>query len=238
MARFTSHIFSYVVFALLLLGVSLTHTGCDGFGNPKDPLELGPYKWGDFWLPYVYFKEGTWWVYESTFEGETRYDTVTVTSSTHEILRYDNGPIGSWKVTKEYFRYEMNSTFQGYVIHQSPHVGILDAVDTLHYSRFIILRNVWGDGEIRPFFIFRSDYQHSGTGSTKTTFDGMKDGIEISNKVYDDVAVFDIDRDWSWNNIATGPPAKYYWAKGVGIIKRESDYLKEEWHLVDYHIVQ
>ena len=237
MVRPISHIFSYVVFTLLLLGVSLTHTSCDG--DDKSPYELGPYKWGDdFWLPYVYFKEGTWWVYESTFEGETRYDTITVTSSDFETIRYDDGNTRNWKVTTEWFKYTMNSTRNGYTIHESPHIGILDATDTSHYRRFLLIRTVWNNGTCRPFFKYEPNFEKTGTGSTSTTFDGMKDGIEISGNVYNDVVVFTVDGDRSWDDYATAPVVKYYWGKDIGILKREHQRTGEEWHLVDYYIAE
>ena len=235
MVRPISHIFSYTVFALLLLGVSLTHTSCDG--DNKDPLELGPYYLYE-WLDYIYFKEGTWWVYESTHDGTTVYDTVTVLSSILDTLRWDNGGPGSWKITKQYVSYDAHSSRSGAIYYRTSTPGLLDAVDTVPYGRFSLERNVWQNGICYPMFAYSKNFLEKGTGSTSTTFDGMKDGIEISGNVYNDVAVFSVSDDFAWDHDNRGPPAKYYWVKGIGIVKRESDYLREEWHLVDYHIVQ
>lgn len=234
MVKRLSQIGSSVLLVLLLAVISVSHQSC--IGGDKDPYELGPYEWGDFWLPYIYFKEGSWWVYQSIDGRDTLYDTVRVVTSDLQMVRYDDEKPRNWKVTKEWFRYTMTSTVQGDVIHETPHSGILDATDTMYYGEFVMIRTVWDEGTIRPFFRYTVNYQRTGTGSTSTEFEGFKSSIQVGDVTYVDVAQFSITDDASWN--WDGDPATYYWSKGKGLIKRENLKTGEEWHLIDYRVTQ
>lgn len=234
MVQRLSQISSSILLLVLLTVISLSHQSC--IGGDKDPYELGPYEWGEFWKSHIYFKEGSWWVYQSIDGRDTLYDTVRVVTSDLQMVRYDDAKPRNWKVTKEWFRYTMTSTVQGDVIHESPQVGILDATDTMHYSRFLLLRNVWGDGSISPFFIYRLDYPSSYGGASTTTVEAKRDELEIDGRIFDNVMQFHISRDgsWSW----AGNPARYSWAKEVGLVQREDLSTGEKWSLVDYEVIQ
>ena len=234
MRKQCSFVFFCSALTLLLLGVSLTHTSCDG-DDGKDPYELGPYYMGE-WLWYVYFKEGSQWVYESSFEGETRYDTVVVTSSRIDTTLFDDGESGHWKVTKENFALEFSSSHQGFTIHKSSTPRLLDAVDTNSYSRFSMERIVWDEGSIRPFFRYTRNYKEAWDGAGFTKFEGKLEKLEIDARTYSDILVFYIESDGTWS--FNGNPARYYWSKNIGLIKRENLRTGEEWHLVDYDVMQ
>ena len=97
-------------------------------------------------------------------------------------------------------------------------------------------RLVWNEGSCYPFFIYTADFKEKATGSTRTSYIGMLSSLDVNGKVYDDVAVFTISDDASWN--WEGDPSRYYWASSVGIIKRENLRTGEEWDLVDYDVKQ
>ncbi|MGB0432694.1 MAG: hypothetical protein ACPGLV_19620, partial [Bacteroidia bacterium] len=168
--------------------------------------------------------------------GKTVYDTVRVTSSIIDTVRYDDGVDGHWKVTKQYFNNLMVSTRFGNIKHELPNPGIL-AGSAVGFDRFSIVRNVWGEGEIRCFFIERDDYKVA----DQTTYEGLQNGIVAGGKTYDNVAVFYVERAKSWDKWNPWP-ARYYWAKNVGIVKRAFyDGEKNEtrtWELVSYKVNQ
>jgi hypothetical protein len=80
----------------------------------------------------------------------------------------------------------------------------------------------------------------SGTGSSYTSYIGMDSTLTIQGKTYQNVAKFDIDKDDIWeeklncirsNNI-------YYWAKDVGLIKKQSMSCSYSWELIEYNIIK
>ncbi|MGB0430839.1 MAG: hypothetical protein ACPGLV_10220, partial [Bacteroidia bacterium] len=211
--------------------------------TPDEPItpivdrELGPYYMGEF-LWYVYFDEGTEWVYKGKNErGKTVYDTVRVTSSTLDTVRCADGEPNHWKVTRQYVNYAMTSSFFRTEIYHNLRAcgGILNFVDTSHQHRMILDRLVWSEGQIVGFFTDREGMKSYDV----TTYEGLQNGIKAGGKTYDNVAVFYVkdDASWDWD----GWPSRYYWAKNVGIIKRVN-YNKvdgtAQWELVSYKVNQ
>ena len=72
-----------------------------------------------------------------------------------------------------------------------------------------------------------------------TVLNQVHDSLQVQGQWYYDVAEFEVDIDYVWDNKIT----KYYWAKHVGLIKREKyahwtrEFI-EGWELIDYEVTQ
>jgi len=65
------------------------------------------------------------------------------------------------------------------------------------------------------------------------------ENYSIGSQNFNDVLVFQIAGDGSWDSY----PTKYYWAKNVGLVKREKCdidkiTLLDGWELIEYEITQ
>jgi hypothetical protein len=61
----------------------------------------------------------------------------------------------------------------------------------------------------------------------------------VQSKWYYSVAEFEVDYDPSWD----GRRIKYFWAKNVGLIKREqymnfTEEFLQSWELIDHQVIQ
>ncbi|MGB0432478.1 MAG: hypothetical protein ACPGLV_18525 [Bacteroidia bacterium] len=225
---------------IIFLGIIMFSGSC----LPDEPIEptpinreLGPYYMGEF-LWYVYFDVGTEWVYKGKDErGNTVYDTVMVTSSKIDTVRYSDGVENHWKITRQVFQYRMKASYKDEsIVHETPPPGILNFVDTSVTQRMLMKRNNWGEGEIRAVMTDRNGKTDFGD----ITYEGLQNGIEAGGETYDNVAVFYVTSDVSWDKWLSWP-ARYYWAKNIGIIKRvqlDEENGNKSWELISYKVNQ
>lgn len=89
------------------------------------------------------------------------------------------------------------------------------------------------------FYPFNKNFV-AGTGSHTCKLIGFDSTFVLQGKTYENVAKFFIDRDNTWGNNPSNTDASvnYYWAKGVGLIKKESTNNSGNWELIEYKIVQ
>lgn len=77
--------------------------------------------------------------------------------------------------------------------------------------------------------------------SLYTWFEGKMDTMQLNGRTYVDVLKFRITLDGIYRN-KTSRHTQYYWARNVGLIKRElyesnsSQVVVDSWELVEYHV--
>jgi len=193
---------------------------------------------------YLWSNVGSYWIYKNTKTNEL--DTQQCISFKYDSLITKGTESYSKHITIEYDR------IRKYIYSSYNKWTIFD--NTGHYTpdsryfnngRTILDRNISGEGIIVPFFHHFSTEGGSGTGSSFTKFITKDTTLTIQNKIYHDVVKFEIDQDDIWYpDEYLGPiefkypKSIYYWAKGVGLVKKEN--LKENysWELIEHHIIK
>lgn len=236
---------SYKYSLILLIGmflVSLSLLNCNPDKPDPDPTDLGFFALGEA-KDYVYFKPGTWWVYQNTKTGLR--DSIVVTFSLLDTLE---GTSKKWHNTEEIFNVRSHSYSNGNNYSLYHRQG---AVEVINQPKVFIIttlvRSEPYEGEIEPFyypFNFIEKGSNAGYGLQCTT---IKDTMTINGKIYNDVAIFFIRNDNIEPSPKDGKPAKYYWAKNFGLIQKDlfdskfpgdTSVLYHSWKLINSNIIQ
>ena len=220
--------------------------GCDkdpskpGYqGKPPKP-EYYRIKMNEELKSYLWSKPGSYWIYKNTKTGDLDthiingfyFDSILVKGNQlhtkHITIYYDY-------LSKSFYSTFIKRFFYEYSNYKSPNA------ESFNNGRNGITRE--GNGSINyplyyPFVI--TSGPGTGNGSSYTTYIGMDSTLTIQGKTYQNVAKFDIDKDDIWeeklncirsNNI-------YYWAKDVGLIKKQSMSCSYSWELIEYNIIK
>ena len=235
---------SYKYSLILLIGmflVSLSLLNCNPDKPDPGPTDLGFFALGEA-KDYVYFKPGTWWVYENTRTGLR--DSIVVTYSLLDTLEATSK---KWHIKEELFYVKSHSLSTGHYYDFYERQGAVEI--TAQPKGYIIPtleRNQPYEGEIDPFY-YPFDIFKGKNGDYEAFCLTVKDTILIKGKVYDNVAVFFIKRDVIEPSPKNGKPAKYYWAKNYGLIKKDlfdskfpgdTSVLYHSWKLINSNIIQ
>lgn len=208
-----------------------------GCGPEDKPVEdLGFFPLGEI-KDYHYFQPGSWWVYKNMITGDLdtvvmarrKIDTIPVGNNirkfSYEDITYTTTSITLKENYRHYRRYPMSA----------------EPIDWKYF--YYISRSRISDKNgfegIQDVFISPDDISY---GYADIIFIENLDTLSLNSGilVYK-VKVFetDFEGDGSWDSY----PAKYYWAKNIGLIKREKldtdkITLLEGWELIDYEITQ
>jgi hypothetical protein len=164
---------------------------------------------------YMWFNPGSYWIYKNTKNNEL--DTVRLIS-----FYYSTYYKWSYEDNTSYFN--PNSTpIRGYF--------------------YPINRLVSGEGLIGAFFYPFDKSGVAGTGSSQTKFKELFTTMTLNNQTYLEVAQFETDSDDIWysdttSNLIRYPKTRYYWAKNVGLVKRENVSENYSWELIEHHIIK
>jgi hypothetical protein len=243
--------FTHCIIALTLLLIS----GCckskrcqcnEKYGERVDdctPKHYGPYYLGEV-KDYLYFKPGSWWVYKNDLSNEI--DSIyTVTCDTFTVNSRGNPK--KW-LTLTY-------------IDLSCHLRS----DKYNADYYYDMPNLYPDiTDFQPGYLFDRTASFPTVTRTSTPFaypfkdngshlfQQLLTSLIVQGKTYNDVAVFQIWSDESVQlpslgfGFETSAPTKYFWAKGVGLIKIEqmlyrydtqSTFL-HKWELINYNLVK
>jgi len=226
-----------IKFIALSLFMCLIFAACIKEPKPKAP-QFYRVKINDELKSYLWSKAGSYWIYKNTKTGDLdtqvcngfRYDSTTVKGtesySKHITIFYDY-------LSKSYYSSFTKKTFyynSGYKFPNATTLYLENNKITLDGNGSVITPLVY------PFIIGTG----SDNGSSITTYKGMDSTLIIQGKTYFNVAKFEIDKDDIWeeklncirsNNI-------YYWAKDVGLVKKESKTCTYSWELIKYNIIQ
>jgi hypothetical protein len=231
------------IFPLLILMLII---GCDkdpskpGYqGKPPKP-EYYRIKMNEELKSYLWSNLGSYWIYKNTKTGDL--DTHIIRSFYFDSILVKGNQLRTQHITiyydylsKSFYSTFIKRFFYEYSNYKSPNA------ESFNNGRNGITRE--GNGSINyplyyPFVI--TSGPGTGNGSSYTTYIGMDSTLTIQGKTYQNVAKFDIDKDDIWeeklncirsNNI-------YFWAKDVGLIKKQSISCNYSWELIEYNIIK
>ncbi|HEY1045592.1 MAG TPA: hypothetical protein VGF79_04080 [Bacteroidia bacterium] len=187
---------------------------------------------------YLIAEQGSYWIYKNTLNNELD----TQISYGYSIDTITRRGTESWAdhITIKYQRYYGQQYSSRYKWDITQMTNQLYPENMRNYSKKTILTRYVQSGLVVCFFYPFDKNFTSGTGSHTCKFIGMDSTFVLQGKTYENVAKFFVDIDGTWGN---NPPftyggVTYYWAKGVGLIKKESNYNPANWELIEYNIIQ
>jgi hypothetical protein len=210
----------------ILLAIStLTLQNC----KPDDEVDktYGPYTLGEA-RDYLDFKPGSWWVYQNNKSG--LYDTLVLKSISIRSQSFT----GKNTVIKDMVNMLIYSTTTKYEYKYYSCGANPDAKkEYLTNANTICLihgKSKPGDyqGETESFF-YPFDSSYVGWYSH---YKGVDSTYNLKGVDYSMVRKFYIAHDYTWDNWWVN----YYWAKDVGLIRRENIKLDESWDLINYRV--
>ena len=205
----------------------------------KEPVwrNYGPYYMGQM-RDYVYFKKGTWWVYENTVTKER--DSMVLQWVTLDTFTYTDNYNGESdnKIIKERLNYLVHSITTGYKYeHYMETPSVWSGMPDRNYGTFYLIRDKYKPGDYAGWdvsFIYPYEIGHNwdATIISSDTF------LTINGKRYNDVVHLEI---WEYKELT--PKIQYYWAKNYGLVyfevrNNQVAEKKEYWQLVNANIVQ
>ena len=221
-------------YLVIFVFACLTLSNCKPEQPDPPPTDLGFFGLGEV-KDYQYFKEGSWWVYRNSING--KLDTQIVTDVFIDTVYQSTK---KQKVAIEDLDYTVYSKSTKWIYYNYNHPGGI-SIPNWKWSYYMNTNKHGKDfgGEIETFFYpFKID---NGTGSSISFQDTLKI-FTLLGKTYHDVAVFFIRHDYIEDYPLSGHSAKYYWAKGLGMVYHEirdfndtSIILKKD-ELIDYKI--
>jgi len=208
-----------------------------GCGPEDKPIEdLGFFPLGEI-KEYHYFQPGSWWVYKNMISGEL--DTVVMARSNIDTI-----PVGNniRKFSYEDITYTTTSiTLKENYRHYRRYPMSAEPIDWKYF--YYISRSRISDKNgfegIQDVFTYPLDIPINNVGQNAIHFDEKIEDFSLSGFNFNDVLVFQIEGDGSWDSY----PTKYYWAKNIGLVKREKYdidkiTLLDGWELIEYEITQ
>ncbi|MDP2175008.1 MAG: hypothetical protein Q8K70_03760 [Bacteroidota bacterium] len=235
---------------LILLSLTL-FLSCDkdpskpGYQSKPPKPEYHRVRMSDELKSYIWSNAGSYWIYKNTKTNEL--DTQTIRGFYFDSI-----------LVKGYNSYSSHITVYYDIMIRSFYSTIIKRM-YYEYTRSINpnypLHNLngntinrKGNGNINspftyPFIIPNENGR--GSGTTWGYYIGMDSTLTIQGKTYQNVAKIEIDRDAIWYSSSDpvplefkGPRAIYYWAKDVGLVKRETKVENYSWELIKYNIIK
>lgn len=227
-----------ILLALLFVAMLLSY-GC----KPKDCHEDGTCAADNRVFPlgeakkYLCFNQGSYWIYKNTKTGDL--DTQAC-----EGYLLDNIVVkGTFNHTKHItVRYEYMSRVISSSFNDCYYYDVTAGYnpDAIRQLKTIVDRNSSKIGSIKAFFYPFVLNEKLGNGSSNSIFIGLDSTLLIQGKTYYNVAKFELDKDdiWEEKMNCTRANSVYYWAKDVGLIKKEMKSCNYSWELIDYNIIK
>lgn len=191
----------------------------------------GPYTLGEG-KDYLNFKPGSWWVYHHNWNGP--YDTLMLKGISIRSRTFE----GKNKITKEMVNMLIYSTttkyeYEYYSSGANPN-AIPKYLENVNFITLIHGKSKSGDynGETISFFYPFDSNKRSSMGVGETTYIGMDSTLILNGIEFKDVRKFQQTQDPCWD----GYTVIYYWAKNIGLIKKEKPKTGECWELINYHV--
>lgn len=195
-------------------------------GNGIDLKPLGDAK------DYILAAPGSYWIYKNTNSGA--FDTqrlinfeVDLTSSTQKqrdgqsyILEYNR-----------VFR-TLSCSYSNQSILEKTN-DFFTNPDVYANNKIVLLRRM-NKGTANIFFY---PFVERETVSN-TNYTGMDSIMKVQGEEYQMVAKFEVIQDHSWEGSEPYPNTIYYFAKGVGLIKRQALEKGDAWELVNYYVIK
>jgi hypothetical protein len=234
-----------IYFSIVFL---LLFATCKPKPSPPDQYS-GPYYLTEV-RDYIYFKSGTWWVYENSLTLTRDCVYVTRTDTAFARVKHQKSKDGD-----PYYHYVDYTAFQSFMYST--------------YNKCELRLNSWGVGtegftygiqksytcqlphsNTSLLHIFMYPFNRSGAGLSASE---IIDSLTVKNKTYYNVVVFENTRESDHSlipmndrNYNGASKLKYYWAKNYGIIKTEFNTYNlntkqnhyTSWDLIKSNIIQ
>jgi hypothetical protein len=233
-----------IIFILTLMLI----IGCDkdpskpGYQSKPPKPEFHDMSMSEDLKSYLWSKPGSYWIYKNTKTGDLDtqvctgflFNNITIkgdeSHSKHITIKYD---LIARNISSTYTKHGFYDETTRYYPNSTPFKGMF----------YALYRH--GNGSLISVFHYPFNYlEKSGTGSTITSFIEMDSTLSIQDKTFHHVAKFEIDRDNLWYPRdftpieLKYPRAIYFWAKDVGLVKRENKNENYSWELIEYNIIK
>ena len=191
---------------------------------------------------YMWFNPGSYWIYKNTKNNELDtwscvnlyYDSFVI-KGTFDYSKHITVDFDRLRTTyySTYYKWNFNDNTDIYNPNSTPIRGYFYPLDRL----------VYGEGLIGAFFYPFDKSGVAGTGSSQTKFKELYTIMTLNNQTYLEVAQFETDSDDIWysdttSNLIRYPKTRYYWAKNVGLVKRENVSENYSWELIEHRIIK
>lgn len=229
--------YNCVLFGLILLSSCCKDMDPDKRGCQKDKptKETGPFPLG-LNKDYLYFKAGSWWVYENNLTSE-RDSIVVISCDTNSVLIKEEYPSAFYKAQFTALSMRQKSYTNGYNIFYDCNKI---APDNYH---FIFTKAVTFPSTTEYSIPYVYPYL------PESYFIELIPSVLIKGELYTEVLVFSFKNDHTIleTNITRSfrGEVKYYWARGNGLIKYEAHSnnfndtgITEVWELVNKNLIK
>lgn len=208
----------------------------------KDCNVLGECKEKYYWVgigeepkSYLWAQTGSYWIYKHTATGNI--DTQTCTGFLLDTIR-SKGTMETNKhitVDWERIRRYIYSSFHNRTYFDQTRLKEPD--DPNFNNGFTILDRRTSGGDNTPFFHPFDFSAGFGSGSSFVKYAGNDSLLNIQGKPYSNVVKFNIAMD-NIEDYCNNSNNIYYWAKGIGLIKKEMITCNSSWELVECNIIK
>jgi hypothetical protein len=168
---------------------------------------------------YTLFVEGSKWIYQ--LENTTLFDTLLQTLTIINISKSNKSSYNA----EQYLQHQKSSFFKDLIItmgHINPNDFNIDYTKYFHYNALTSV--------VISFFTS----ENVGEKLFKILYLDFKPTFELEGKTFENVKVFEVlDTAYEGTNL----PRKTYYAKGVGLIRKEL-WNGQVWNLVEYSVSQ
>jgi len=207
--------------------------------NDPPAKDLGFFSLGEA-KDYVFFKPGTWWVYQNTRTGLK--DSINVQYSILDTLESSGK---KWRFLDEVFYVQSKSSSTGHYYFFYQRKGTAAVTEPVKKVLPLLERRDPFEGDINCFY-FPFDAYPNQSGSV-SIFLNKQDTMVMNGKIFKDVAIFYLTNDNTEPEPLKRNPAKYYWAKNYGLIRKDlfdgkfmgdTSKLYYSWKLINSKIIQ
>ncbi len=205
--------------------------------KPDDDYEAKDWPIPQEVLEYYYFKKGSFWVFENDKTGEK--DTLRVENTNKYWIDGSRGD--KFEQGDVFIKSSLDGyTYLYYVMTQGSAGCIRDGKNnrpcySIYCSKYKP-GNFVGESTFL-FYPFQKDYGAQADGSLLTSIVRMvekKDSMKTETLSFKEVMIVNISN----SIVSNRKNMNLYWAKDVGVIKKENLTDNETWNLVRYHIVK
>lgn len=185
---------------------------------------------------YLWAAPGSYWIFRNTKTGEL--DTQTCLSAKTYWVNDHGSTEYTQHITVDYevLLRVLESSYNGLQYEDKTSFYNPDAMRPFKTNLY---RTAYSNGRNNPFWLPANISDIGGAGSSITTCVNVDTTIQINSSLFEHVVVFDINIDeiWEEKSGCIRPNTRYYWARNVGLIRKDMNRCEYSWELIDYKIL-